>query len=174
MYNVTLRYVHRTTVAIEKQWVLRISVCAHARTRMHVALLIQHAKHMSCIMFSCDLSGFTTYFKIISNSTIFGKKLLNMKCVFWLSLQLLSETFPIVRRIMRDIVINVKSLHIKYQLLLSDFKTCIFLTDFLKNFNIKFNQYPSSGIQLFHANGWTDIAKLIVAFHNFADAPIKG
>ena len=31
------------------------------------------------------------------NGTTFGKKLLNIKCVFRLSLKILSETFPIVR-----------------------------------------------------------------------------
>jgi len=37
------------------------------------------------------------------NGTIFGgKKLLNIKCVFWFSLQLLSETFLVMRRIQRD------------------------------------------------------------------------
>ena len=36
------------------------------------------------------------------NFTIFGKKLLNAKCVFWFSLQLLSETFLILRRNERD------------------------------------------------------------------------
>jgi hypothetical protein len=41
------------------------------------------------------------------NNTIFGKTLLNMKYVFWFSLQLLSETFLIQRRMQRDIIINV-------------------------------------------------------------------
>jgi hypothetical protein len=40
---------------------------------------------------------------------IFGKKLLNTKCVFWFSLQLLFETFLILRIIQRDIVINVNT-----------------------------------------------------------------
>ena len=35
------------------------------------------------------------------------KKLFNMKCMFWLSLQLLPETFLILRRIKRDIIKNV-------------------------------------------------------------------
>ena len=38
------------------------------------------------------------------NGAIFGKKLLNIKCVFLFSLQLLSETFSIIRTIWRDIV----------------------------------------------------------------------
>ena len=31
----------------------------------------------------------------------------------------------------------------------------------------------SEGAKLFHADGQTDMTKLIVAFHNFADAPKK-
>jgi len=42
------------------------------------------------------------------NGTTFGKKkLLNTKCVFRFSVQILSETFLIPRRIQRDITINV-------------------------------------------------------------------
>jgi hypothetical protein len=41
------------------------------------------------------------------NGTIFGKKLLNIKCAIWFSLQLLSETFLIPRSIQREIIINV-------------------------------------------------------------------
>jgi hypothetical protein len=37
----------------------------------------------------------------------FREKILNIKCVFWCSLQRLSETFIILRRIQRDIIINV-------------------------------------------------------------------
>jgi hypothetical protein len=43
------------------------------------------------------------------NGTIFGKKSPNIKCVFWFSLQLLLETFLILGRNKRDIVINVKT-----------------------------------------------------------------
>ena len=41
------------------------------------------------------------------NDTVFGKKLLSMKCVFWVSLKMLSEICLIVRRIQRDIIINL-------------------------------------------------------------------
>ena len=68
------------------------------------------------------------------NGTIFGKKLLNIKCVFWVSLQLLFETFLILRRIQRDIVIMWKHLQVKYPLFLSDFNEAqIFVTDFRKS-----------------------------------------
>jgi hypothetical protein len=43
------------------------------------------------------------------NDAIFEKQQLNIKYVFSLSLQLLSETFFFLRRIKRDIVINVKT-----------------------------------------------------------------
>ena len=39
----------------------------------------------------CVPSVFTKFFDIISNGAIFGKKLMNIKCVFLFSLQLLSK-----------------------------------------------------------------------------------
>ena len=50
-----------------------------------------------CHIFSCYL---------ICGKTA-GKKLLYTKCVFWFSLQILPETFVILRRIQLDIIINV-------------------------------------------------------------------
>ena len=48
------------------------------------------------------------FFHIISKKgTIFGKMLQNIKCVFWYSLQLFSETFLILTRTKRDMIINV-------------------------------------------------------------------
>jgi len=69
------------------------------------------------------------------NGTILVQKLLNTKCVFWFSLQLLSETFLILRRIDRDMIKNVywSSSEVQYRLLLCDFnQTWIFVTDFRK------------------------------------------
>ena len=50
--------------------------------------------------------------------TIFGKKLLSIKFVFSFSLQLLSKTFFILRRIKRNIIINVKTSPCKVPLFL--------------------------------------------------------
>jgi hypothetical protein len=36
---------------------------------------------------------------------------------------------------------------------------------------MKFTENPCSGSRVFHADGQTDIPKLIVAFRNFANAP---
>ena len=61
------------------------------------------------------------FLRYLINFIIFEKKLLNTKCVFWFSLQLLSKKFLILRRIERDIVINVRRLHVKYPLFFLDF-----------------------------------------------------
>ena len=66
--------------------------------------------------------------------TIFGKKLLNRKCVFWCSLQLLFETFLTVRLIQRDIVINVKTNSCEVPVTLVGFKWKL---DFFKK-NVKY------------------------------------
>jgi len=51
-----------------------------------VALDIQHAMHMRHTVICC-LPGFTVFFYIISkNGTILENKLLNIKCVFRVSL----------------------------------------------------------------------------------------
>ena len=67
--------------------------------------------------------------KYLIYGTIFvGRGIIEHKmCV--LSLQLLSENFLILKRIQQDIVINVKTSHVKYPLFLSDFnETWIFST----------------------------------------------
>ena len=55
------------------------------------------------------------------NDKIFGKKLLNIKCVFRFFLQLLFETFLIIKRIQRDIVINEKMSSCKAHVILDRF-----------------------------------------------------
>jgi hypothetical protein len=56
-----------------------------------------------------------------------GKRFLNVQCLFWFSLQILSETLLIIGRTERDIM----NVHVKYPLFLSYFNGCsIFSTDF--------------------------------------------
>ena len=65
-----------------------------------------------------------------------------------------------------------KCRYVKYALFLSNRnETWGISTDFRKNLNVKFHQNPSVKGELFHADGQTDLTKLIVAFHNFANAP---
>jgi hypothetical protein len=105
-----------------------------------------------------------------------GGKSLKMKCVFSFSLQLVFETFLILRRIERDIVINVESLHVKCTLFVSDFnETWIFWTDLRKMSQISnLIKIRPVGAE-FHAECQTDVrtcmTMLLVAFRNFANAP---
>jgi len=76
--NATLRRFHATIVAAEKQEVLHILDFAF------VGLGIQNAKPMRLIILSFVACLALQYFfpHYLINGTSFGKKLLNMKCVF--------------------------------------------------------------------------------------------
>jgi len=51
------------------------------------------------------LQSFPHY--LTRGTTVGGGDILNAKCVFWFSLQLLSEAFPILRRNQHDVIITV-------------------------------------------------------------------
>ena len=97
--------------------------------------------------------------------------------MLWSSLQILFETFLILRRIQRDIVINVETSSRKAPLLLSDFnETWIFSTYLKKKARISsFIKIRPVGAEFLYAEGrtegQTDMTKLIVAFRNTATAP---
>ena len=96
-----------------------------------------------CYLWSVRL--YNSVLQYLLNGTIFGKKSLNTKCVFWFPLQLLSEAFLILRRTERDMIKMYIGLHVKYPLFLSDFNEIwIFSIYFEKYKNIKFHEYPSS------------------------------
>ena len=108
---------------------------------------------------------------IYINGTIFGKKLLNTKCVLWCSLRLLSEMFLNLRRISRDShkrenVFIESSRYSRRILIKLKFSRQIFA----KSSNIKFTQNPSSLNRVVPCRR-TDMTELIVAFRNFANAP---
>jgi len=72
-----------------------------------VALAIQHAQRMRRIILSSLACLTVPYFSTLSHKRHdFRKIFLNIKCLFWFSLQLLSELFLILKRIRRDIIIN--------------------------------------------------------------------
>jgi hypothetical protein len=112
------------------------------------------------------------------NGTTFGKKLLNIKCVFRFYLQILSEIFLILRRIQRDIIINVHMSSCKVPLFLSDFNEAwIFSTEFRKidKYQISWKSVqwnPSCSMYIDRqTDRQTDMTRLIVAFRNFTTAP---
>ena len=136
-----------------------------------VALLVEHATSMCHIVLSLWPLWLHHIFRnYLINGTIFGKKLLNITFVSWSSLQRLRKTFLILRRTCRDIVINVKRLHVRYQLFSSCFKeTLIFSTGFRKKLKYQIlwksvQWEPSWSMR-------TDMTRLIVAFRSFENAP---
>ena len=103
---------------------------------------------------------------------IFGKKLSHTEYVFWFPIRLLSKIFLILGKIQSDIVINVENIPVKYPFFLSDFtETLIFSTDFRKTKSSNLIKIRLVRAELFHADGRTDMTKLIAAFRNFSNAP---
>jgi hypothetical protein len=74
--------------------------------------------------------------------------------VFLFPLQLLAEIFVILRRTEGDMIKNVRGIHVKYLLLLSDInETLIFFDRFSKNTQISnFMVIPPVGAELFHVH----------------------
>ena len=107
------------------------------------------------------------------NGTILGKKLLNIKCVFWFSLQLLSETLLILRRITWDIALNVRRSSCKLPVTPVRF-------DWNLNFLDRFSQNTQNtewhenlrpvGAELHAEDGRADATIWMVAFRNFLNA----
>jgi len=89
-----------------------------------LVLVIQHAKCMRRIIVICSLSGSLAFFPhYFINGTFWrGKKSYWTWNMFWYPVQLLSETFLILRRNERDITKTYIRLHVKYPSFLSDFK----------------------------------------------------
>jgi hypothetical protein len=116
----------------------------------------------------CGLTASTTF----SDTARFSaKKLWNIKCVFWFSLQLLFEKLLILRAILRDIVINVETSSCKGPIIGRILmKLRVLSTDFLKkrNSNIKLHRNPTGGKKscTMRTDEEADMTNLIVAFRN--------
>jgi len=129
---------------------------------------ITYSKCVSVALYSyiqhviCGLSVSTIFFQhYLINGTIFGKRLLNIKCVFWFSLQSLSETFRILRRIQPDSYCQKYTeefLPVKYPLFLSNlYGTLTPSREFRKNPQISnFFKMCPVGVNLFNADRKTD------------------
>jgi len=101
-YNVPLRRNRATIVAVEKQWVLHdMNVCIFSLR--HPEASNAHAPY--CHLWHAPLYNILPHYLI--DGTIFGGgggSFWHTRCVFWVYLQLLPETFFILRRIRRDII----------------------------------------------------------------------
>ena len=134
---------------------------------------------MRCTIFAPVACPALSYLSTWSHKgMIFGdeKKLLNTKCMLWFSLEVLSETFLIIRRIQRDIIINAHSSSCTVHFTLFRFSWNFnFLDRFSKNFsNINFHENPSSGSRIVpcgQTDGQTVKTKPKIYFRNFANTP---
>ena len=101
------------------------------------------------------------------------KKFLNLKGLFRFPLRNLSEIFLILTRTERDVIKNIKLSSCTVPIFLSYFTgTRIFSTDFHKNPQISnLMTICPVAAELLHVDRRTDM-KLIIAFRNFAYAPI--
>ena len=100
-------------------------------------------------IFICGLSGSIIIFQIISSTLRFFREknvIEYTRRVFWFFLQLLLETFLILRTTQRDTVTHTHTSSCKHPLFSSNFnKTWIFSTYFRKSWNIKLHENPPNG-----------------------------
>jgi hypothetical protein len=63
-------------------------------------------------------------------------------------------------------------LYVKYLLFLLDFNNFSFLDMFAKDTQVSnFIKIHPMETKLYHADGWTDVSKLIITFRNFVNRP---
>ena len=75
---------------------------------VYMSLALVTAESKAYYIVICGLSCCTIYSPhYLMNGTIFGKKLLNRKYVFWFSLLIFPETFLTLRRTERDMITNI-------------------------------------------------------------------
>jgi hypothetical protein len=120
-------------------------------------------------------------FNHLIHSTIFGKKLLNIKCVFWFSLQLLSEIFLIPRRILWHTTTNLHWSSRNLSIILVKFYWNLnFLGTFTKIIKYKISwksvQWQPSTLSSMQTDRQTDrhTIKITVTFPNYANMQKNG
>jgi hypothetical protein len=139
-----------------------------------VLLVSQHEKHTRRIILTiCGVCGCTIFFHIISQTASFSEKSYFISNMYFDFLyNFLPETFLILRRIERDIIINVYGSSCKVPVILLIFWKDLNVFDrFSKNTQIQnFMKIRPVGAELFRADGstdgQTDTTELIVAFRN--------
>ena len=136
---------------------------------------LRHWRHLWSVWF------YHIFPHYLLNDQIFGKTFLNIKCVFWFSLQFLPKIFLILRRIQPYTLMNVhwspsKVLVINFRF---EIKFGFSRDNFEKYSNIKFN-FKKSVHWKPRCSKRTDrqtdrhMTKLKVAFRKLANAPRKG
>jgi hypothetical protein len=168
-HKVTLRGVR----AVEKQWTLHnLSVCIYT-----VRYPACNVNAPYCHLWPTMLCNIYPHYLI--NGTTFEKKSHWAQNVFWFTLELVPETFNILRRTERDMIKNVKWSSCKVPSFLSDFNENLIFLDILSKYAPKQISWKSvqwkrvvpcgrtDGLKV----GRTDLTNLIAAVRNFANAP---
>ena len=142
------------------EYVLQLArLCVGARKRTCACARVAYFSNTqsACAILSYAAFLASPFFRhCLVQGMIFGEKLLNIKCVFWFSLQRLFGT----RRIHRDIVTNVKTSSCKKSHFIFGFWWNLNTIERFsgKNSNIKYYQNPSSGSRVVpcrRTDGWT-------------------
>jgi hypothetical protein len=137
-----------------------------------VALVIQHAKRMRRIILSSVACLALPHYCTLSHKWHdIRKKVIEHKMCFLFSLKCFSVTFLILRRIQRDIAINLyrSSCKVPGILMKLEFSRHVFEKHSISNFMM----IRPVRAELFHADRRRDMMMLIVAFLSFANAPKK-
>jgi len=117
-----------------KYYIFCVCVCVSSRS-------ILAAMNGPCATLCCHLRPIRFYHIFLYyfiHGKILGKTLLNIKCMFWLHLELLSKTFLILAVAERDMIKNVHRFTCEVLSSLSDFnETWLFSTNFPKIFKHK-------------------------------------
>ena len=118
---------------------------------MFVALVIQYGKRLCRITLSFVACLSSPYSSTLSHYS--GKELLNVKYVFWFSVQIRSETLLILTRIQRHIIVNLKTFPCKVPFILVRFYPNLnFLCRFSRNpLMSNFMNISPVGTELLHA-----------------------
>jgi hypothetical protein len=139
-----------------KYYTLWVCVCS---------LGIQHAMQIRLIVI-CGLTRSEIFMHITSHTARLSKKRYWTQNVFLFALQILSETFLILRRTERNMIKISSCLHVKYPLFLSEFNKTLFNSIIFRTIRITFHGNQSSWSRVVPC-GRTDMTELIVAFSQF-------
>jgi hypothetical protein len=140
--HVTWRRVRLTIVVVQKQkfYIFWVCVCSLSYPERNA-----HASY--CHLWPAPLYNIFPHYLI--NGTIFVKNLLNIKWVFWFSLQILFELFLMLRRTERNMAIRVYTYSCKVTYLRKIVMKLEFCRKILEKYsNIKFHSKPSGGIRV--------------------------
>jgi 5-methylthioribose kinase len=124
-----------------------------------------------CLIVMCSVSLYSIFPHYLINGTIFENMLLNIKCVFRFSLQLLFKTLFILSRIERNMIKNVhRSLCTLYSCLIV--MKLVLSRQFLTKYpNIKLHENPSRESRVVlcaQSDRRTGMTKVIVALRDLA------